>query len=220
LVFPTYYPELSSDKIITMDWLEGMHLKDFLLTNPSQEVRNQIGQALWDFYHHQVHILRKVHADPHPGNFLFTQDGKVKIFDFGCVKEIPESFYNAYFALINPEIYKDEKNIRHIYEQLELIHPTDTEKELDFFMPLFKVMIDMLTEPFTKDEFDFGDEKYFGGVYSYVDYVSNLKEVRESVKARGSRHSLYINRTYYGLYHMLYDLRAVVNTKLVLQTAA
>ena len=165
-------------------------------------------------HHSQVHQLKKVHADPHPGNFFFNEDGTVNIFDFGCVKEIPIDFYEAYFSLIDRDIYKDYQKVRKIYEALEMIHPQDTDKELDFFFPLFKKMIDMLTQPFTEEEFDFGDESYFGGIYSYVDYVSNLKEVRESPKARGSRHSLYINRTYYGLYHILYDLKAVVKTKM------
>ena len=66
VVFPTYYPHLSSSKIITMDWMEGLHLKEFLATNPSQQLKNKIGQALWDFYNFQQHELRAVHADPHP----------------------------------------------------------------------------------------------------------------------------------------------------------
>lgn len=212
LHFPVYYPELSSKKIITMDWLEGLHLKEFLATNPSQEVRNKAGQALWDFYDHQVHKLNKVHADPHPGNFLFLPDGTVNIFDFGCVKEIPLDFYKAYFSLIDRTIYNDKNSIYRIYNELEMIHPTDTQKEIDFFFPLFKKMIDMLTQPFTQSTFDFSDERYFGGIYEYVDYLSNLDEVKNSPKARGSRHSLYINRTYYGLYHILYDLKAMINT--------
>ncbi len=55
LFFPNYYPELSAERVITMDWVEGLHLREWLKTNPSQEMRNQIGQALWDFYDHQVH---------------------------------------------------------------------------------------------------------------------------------------------------------------------
>lgn len=77
IVFPTYYPELSSKRTISMDWLEGIHLKEYLETNPSQEERNKIGQALWDFYNFQQHQLRAVHADPHPGNFLIMPDGKL-----------------------------------------------------------------------------------------------------------------------------------------------
>lgn len=212
LIFPTYFPELSSDKIITMTWLEGKHLKEFLETNPSQEVRNKIGQALWDFYQFQVHRLKKVHADPHPGNFLMHEDGTVGIFDFGCVKEIPVSFYENYFALIDQNLYKDDQKIRTIYTNLEMIHPSDSEEEIVFFSGLFKHMIDLLTLPFTKEKFDFGDTSYFEEIYAYTDYLANLKEVRESKVARGSRHSLYINRTYFGLYSLLSDLKAEIYT--------
>jgi len=212
LVFPAYYPELSSDRVITMDWLQGFHLKEFLERNPSQEVRNSIGQALWDFYQFQVHQLKKVHADPHPGNFLMRDDGTVAVFDFGCIKEIPENFYVNYFLLTNPEVLKDEVRRREIYTHLEMIHPSDTEKEIVFFSELFQKMIDMLTLPFTRKTFDFGDDSYFTAIYEYMDYLSNLKEVRESKVARGSRHSLYVNRTYFGLYSILSDLKANIKT--------
>jgi hypothetical protein len=39
-----------------------------------------------------------------------------------------------------------------------------------------------------------------------------MKELRESKKARGVKHAIYINRTYFGLYNLLYDLKASVNT--------
>jgi predicted unusual protein kinase regulating ubiquinone biosynthesis (AarF/ABC1/UbiB family) len=212
LKFPGYYPELSSDRIITMDWLDGQHLKEFLLTNPSQEVRDKIGQALWDFYQFQVHSLKQVHADPHPGNFLMRPDGTVGIFDFGCVKEIPEDFYENYFLLVDKEVLKDEKRRHQIYTNLEMIHPSDSPKEVEFFSGLFQHMIDLLTLPFTLDTFDFGNEVYFNEIYAYMDELYNMKEIRDSKVARGSRHSLYINRTYFGLYSILSDLKANVIT--------
>lgn len=212
LVFPRYYPELSSDRIITMDWLEGFHLKEFLSRNPSQEVRNSIGQALWDFYDFQMHQLKKVHADPHPGNFLMRDDGTVGIFDFGCIKEIPEDFYTNYFMLVDKTILQDEAKRMQIYTNLEMIHPSDTDKEITFFSGLFQKMIDLLTLPFTVASFDFGNEQYFQEIYAYMDYVYNLKEVRDSKVARGSRHSLYVNRTYFGLYSILSDLKAEIYT--------
>ncbi|MBC9932302.1 ABC1 kinase family protein [Chitinophaga qingshengii] len=212
LLFPQYYPELSSDRIITMDWLDGQHLKEFLQTNPSQEARNEIGQALWDFYQFQVHHLKQVHADPHPGNFLMRPDGTVGIFDFGCVKEIPEDFYYNYFLLTDKEVLKNEKRRHEIYTNLEMIHPSDTPKEVEFFSGLFQHMIDLLTLPFTVEHFDFGNEAYFNEIYAYMDELYNMKEVRESKVARGSRHSLYINRTYFGLYSILSDLKANIIT--------
>jgi hypothetical protein len=139
-------------------------------------------------------------------------DGTVAVFDFGCIKEIPEDFYVNYFALMNKDAVQDAVRRRKIYTNLEMIHPSDTEREVVFFSELFQKMIDMLTLPFTREEFDFGDESYFTAIYDYMDYVSNLKEVRESKVARGSRHSLYVNRTYFGLYSILSGLKAKVIT--------
>ncbi len=212
LVFPIYYPEYSSERILTMDWLEGMHLDDFLKTNPSQEVRNKIGQALWDFYDFQVHTLRKVHADPHPGNFLMRADGTLGVIDFGCVKEIPETYYVNYFTLINGDNLQDPVISEKVFFNLEFLNEQDTASERKFYSDLFVAMIGMLGKPFHTPEFDFGDDSYFQSIYEYAEYLSNLKELRESKVARGSKDSLYINRTYYGLYSMLNQLKAVVRT--------
>src|SRR5476651_755504 len=108
VVFPTYYPELSSKRIITMDWMEGQHLKEFLATNPSQQLRNRIGQALWDFYNFQQHELRAVHADPHPGNFMITPEGKLGVIDFGCIKEMPDDFYYPFFSLTSTNLFDNK----------------------------------------------------------------------------------------------------------------
>lgn len=124
-------------------------------------------------------------------------------------------FYENYFRLTNRDIYKDESKWKQIYTNLELIYPDDTEEDMEFFSRLFHKMVDLLTLPFTQEQFDFGDETYFKEIYAYTDYVSNLKEVRNSKVARGSRHSLYINRTYFGLYSILSDLKANVKTKFV-----
>lgn len=208
--FPKYYPELSCDKILTMDWLEGLHMKEFLATNPSQEIRNQIGQVLWDFYDYQIHTLRQVHADPHPGNFLMREDGTMGIIDFGCIKVIPDLFYDNYFALINFDTLEDEQKMNSIFKTLEFIVSSDSKEESEFFSKLFKEMIYLLGRPFGEDTFDFADDSYFEQVYLYAEKLQKLDELRNSKVARGSQHGLYINRTYFGLYSLLNELRAEV----------
>lgn len=212
LIFARYYPELSSKRILTMDWLDGKHLKDFLQTNPTQEVRNQIGQALWDFYDFQIHTLRQVHADPHPGNFLMRADGTMGVIDFGCVKVIPDYYYDNYFRLINPDTLDDRALTEQIFDNLEYLLPTDTAKERAFFSDLFRQMIFMLGEPFANEEFDFGNNGYFDKVYAFADNLSKMDELRNANGARGSQDGLYINRTYYGLYAILNELNARVQT--------
>ncbi|MBD8487417.1 AarF/ABC1/UbiB kinase family protein [Echinicola sp. CAU 1574] len=212
LAFPKYYEDLSSERVITMDWLSGNHIKEWLLLNPSQKERNKIGQALWDFYHHQVHELKQVHADPHPGNFIILDSGDLGIIDFGCVKVIPEGFYQGYFSLIKRDLVANKEELDKIFYDLEFISDKDSQEEKQFFKAIFKEMISLIGRPFHQDSFDFADDSYFDQIFELSDRVSNDKMFKKSRQARGSRHGLYVNRTYFGLYSLLNQLQAKVNT--------
>lgn len=212
LRFPQYYPELSSARIITMDWLEGAHIKEWLSANPSQADRNKIGQALWDFYHHQVHNLRQVHADPHPGNFIIQEGVTLGIIDFGCVKVIPDDFYQGYFSLIKKDSLLNEAELNQIFLDLQFISDQDTAAEQVHFKSVFKEMISLLGKPFHAPQFDFADDAYFTQIYQLGDSIAKDKMFRNSKQARGSRHGLFINRTYFGVYSLLNQLKANVKT--------
>lgn len=210
--FPVYYPEYSTPRILVMDWIEGIHLKEWVDTNPSQVERDRIGQALWNFYDYQIHELRQVHADPHPGNFLITKDGELGVIDFGCVKVIPEDFYEKYFQLMQSDILQGTINIQELFDELGFLSKNDSPKERDFFTELFTEMIELLGKPFHSHTFDFGDDEYFRKIFEIGERVSKMKEVRKSKTARGNKHGLYINRTYFGLYNLLNELKAKINT--------
>ncbi len=212
LLFPQYYEEHSAARIITMDWLEGQHIREFLTTNPTQEIRDQIGQAMWEFYHHQIHHIKAVHADPHPGNFLMRPDGTLGIIDFGCVKEIPEDFYTAYFKLMNKRLLQNDRELVPVLYDLSFIYADDSDKEKQLYVSLFKEMMGLLGRPFHTDFFDFSDDAYFKKIYELSERLGSMKELRNSRHARGSRHGLYINRTYFGLYQLLNMLGAKIRT--------
>ncbi|GAB4511609.1 MAG: AarF/UbiB family protein [Allomuricauda sp.] len=208
--FPKYYRDLSSERILTMDWMEGKHLGEFTKTDFDSELGNKLGQALWDFYMFQIHALRRVHADPHPGNFLVSGAGELIAIDFGCIKAIPEEFYVPYFELAKPEnINNDEVFMEKLYE-LEILTPTDSERELQFFKALFKEMLTIFTSPFHKETFDFGDEGFWSQIANLSERYSKDEQIRKMNGNRGSKHFLYINRTFFGLYNLLHDLKAHV----------
>jgi predicted unusual protein kinase regulating ubiquinone biosynthesis (AarF/ABC1/UbiB family) len=209
VVFPTYYPELSSKRIITMDWLEGQHLREFLATNPSQQMRNKIGQALWDFYNFQQHELRAVHADPHPGNFMITSNGKLGIIDFGCIKEMPEDFYYPFFALSATGLMENKEETIKAFRQLEMILPGDTPAQVDFYYSMFRQMIGLFAKPYMSNSFDFGKTEFFEELFKFGEKVSKMPEFKQP---RGVKHFIYINRTNFGLYNILHELNAEVNT--------
>ena len=208
LKFPTYYKELSSDRILTMSWMEGIHLSEFTANKINQEISNKLGQALWDFYMYQMHHLKKVHADPHPGNFLVNSKGQLIVIDFGCMKSIPDDFYIPYFELAKKEhidnpIYFEQK----LYE-LEILREDDSAQEIVFFKNLFHEMLSLFTQPFHQDEFDFSDPEFFEKIASLGSKYAKSSELKEMNGNRGSKHFIYINRTFFGLYNLMFDLKA------------
>lgn len=208
--FPKYYPELSSERIITMDWMNGLHLSEFAKTDFSDATGNKLGQALWDFYMFQIHGLRKVHADPHPGNFLISTNNKLIAIDFGCVKEIPDEFYIPYFELAKKEVLEnDDEFMKKLYE-LEILTISDSPFELKFFKELFKEMLTLFTAPFNDDFFDFGSDDFWTRIADLSQRYTKDDQIKKMNGNRGSKHFLYMNRTFFGLFNLLHDLKAKV----------
>jgi len=210
LLFPNYYADLSCEKILTMDWMDGIHLSEYAQDNNYQEKNNRLGQTLWDFYMYQMHILKSVHADPHPGNFLITEKGALVAIDFGCIKEIPEEFYTPYFELANETAINDLDFFAHKITELEILRSDDSPEERKYIINLFHDMLSVFTYPFHGETFDFSNEAFWGRIAGMSDRLANDEYLRKLNGNRGSRHFLYINRTFFGLYNLMHDLKAEV----------
>lgn len=208
LQFPNYYKNLSSDRIITMDWMDGIHLSEFTKQNTNKEIANKLGQALWDFYMYQMHVLKKVHADPHPGNFMISKSNELIVIDFGCMKEVPEEFYVPYFELAKKENISNPNLFEQKLYELEILRADDSKEELAFFKDMFHEMLSLFTEPFNTETFDFSDETFFGKITELGTKYSKNTELRNMNGNRGSKHFIYINRTFFGLYNLMHDLKA------------
>ncbi len=212
IFFPRYYPEFSSRKILTMDWVDGVTLDKFADGPASQDARNQVGQALWDFYQHQVHTLRVFHADPHPGNFLI-KNHELGVIDFGCTKQLDPTFYRHHFAFLNPEILEDPSKLVRAMESVNILLPTDSRKERESLINMCHRSVALLARPIHRHHFDFGDPSYMQEIYEMGEDNHRSGGGFQSMRgARGSAHSLYVNRTYYGLYSLLARLKARVQT--------
>jgi predicted unusual protein kinase regulating ubiquinone biosynthesis (AarF/ABC1/UbiB family) len=210
LVFPHYYPEFSSERIITMDWMTGIHLSEFTGINDNSEVANKIGQALWDFYMYQIHILKKVHADPHPGNFLVNDVNQLIAIDFGCMKQIPIDFYTPYFELINKEVINNSKVFKEKLFELEILRSDDSKEEVEYFTTMFYDLMYLFTLPFQEEKFDFSNPEFFGNIAKLGERFAKDTNIRKMNGNRGSKHFIYMNRTFFGLYNLMFDLKATI----------
>lgn len=209
--FPVYYPEYSCEKIITMDWMQGVHLSEFCKTETSAAKRNKVGQALFNFYMYQIHGLRYFHADPHPGNFLVDENANLIAIDFGCMKQIPDGFYAPYFDLVKVDTLADEALYKPKMYDLEMLHTTDSPADVDYFANLFHQLLTVFTQPLQHEVFDFSNPAFMDEVAAISEQLANDKTLRKMSGNRGSKHFIYVNRTFFGLYSLLSDLKATVN---------
>ena len=109
---PKVYRRYSGDCVLTMDLLEGSHIDEFLRARPSQQIRDRLGENLFDLFYFQLLRLEAFHADPHWGNYLFRPDGGIGLVDFGCVKYLRPEFVATLHAvfLFSSDRYGPEFN--------------------------------------------------------------------------------------------------------------
>jgi len=211
--FVQYYPEWSTQRVLTMDWVDGVTLDKFADGHASQAERDVVGQALWDFYEHQVHSLRVFHADPHPGNFL-VRDNQLWVLDFGCTKVLGEEFYFKQFRFLDPTLPEDPVRMEAALAALDILLPGDSEEKKARIIGVCERSIRLLAQPFWGESFDFGDPAFMRAVYEMGEANAREQQTRELSGRRGSADSVYVHRAYFGLYSLLSRLRARVRVGL------
>lgn len=211
--FPGYHPELSTGRILTSDWIDGTPLDRFADGEATQTERDTIGQALWDFYAHQVHELMLFHADPHPGNFL-VKNGELWVLDFGCTKKISEEFYRKQFRFLDPRLERDPALLQKALRDLDVILPADGPEEISMITSLCMVWLELLARPFRSGIFDFGDPEFLKAIYDLGEENRRADHLRTMRGQRGSPDTIYVNRAFFGLYSLLGRIRARVRINL------
>ena len=210
--FPKYYPEYSNSRILTMDWIDGQQLDQYAASEKDQNQLNQVGQAIWDFYHYQVHTLKQFHADPHPGNFLVDENGSVVVLDFGCTKQIGTQFHYDYFRFLDPAVVEDSEQFEQALFNLDILETGDTPEQKQLIIESAARGTRLLGRPFHEGRFDFSDEQYMEEIYQLGEEHRKNNAFKSMNTARGAADSIYLNRAYFGLYSLMGLLKAEIQT--------
>jgi predicted unusual protein kinase regulating ubiquinone biosynthesis (AarF/ABC1/UbiB family) len=209
IVIPQPIMHLSSQRVLTMERLHGLHLNEWLATQPSQLERDAFGQALFDVFIECTFKLGRLQADPHPGNFLMMPDGRLGLLDFGCTREMDRGFCtsiaSAWSALLRTPCHADQ--LQQAYCELGMISSAMNSDE--FFSKLMPALTEIQawqSQPFCKEVFDFGKHPA----------PPRLSEQQQH-QAVQLMHSMppdlpYFDRAYIGLIQMLRTLGARVRT--------
>ena len=207
LSIPQVYHELSGNRVLTMSFIEGVSLRDFLIGKPSSAIRDRIGDRLAEMYYTQLQRLKALHADQHPGNFLFQSDGRIGLVDFGCVKRLRIDITEITNSIISRSWRSSDAAARRFLALvLGAKMPLHRARKL---LPAAEASADFLFPqgPSANPVVDFGDPKLFELA------ASNSKQVL------GNRlmpaEFVFVSRAEMGLAHLLHELGAKVSMRAV-----
>jgi predicted unusual protein kinase regulating ubiquinone biosynthesis (AarF/ABC1/UbiB family) len=206
IVVPRVYPEYSGQRVLTTDYLPGLHLPEYLATNPTQASRNAFGTRIYVAWERMYYAFMP-YADPHPGNYLFLPDGRLGLIDFGCVQHYgPEE--RELVRLADKMAFEDPSLIREVARRACGV--TETDPELETYVRMMEESCDWLMEPLRHPgAFDFGDGAHFQRGVEWLSRVLRQRRIRA--------HPMYVywNRSVFGLKAILFRLRAHVDVHAV-----
>jgi predicted unusual protein kinase regulating ubiquinone biosynthesis (AarF/ABC1/UbiB family) len=94
IVIPRVYSNHSTARILTMEKLGGVHLDEFMASNPPQEQRDEFARKILHAWYRMLFKGRLLYSDFHPGNFLFIDDGRLGVIDFGFVMAADDDLWS------------------------------------------------------------------------------------------------------------------------------
>ncbi|MCI0360238.1 MAG: AarF/ABC1/UbiB kinase family protein [Planctomycetaceae bacterium] len=203
IVVPRVFPQHSTARVLTMERLEGVHLEQFLAANPSQHQRNEFARKILHAWYRLMYAGRLYYADFHPGNFLFMDDGRLGVIDFGYVMEIDDEIWNL-FRKMDRALTTGRRD-----DRLDAIRHwtwTTDEPPTSERMRLCDLFADWCWRSrYHRGEFDFGDE---------ADFREGFDLFLEMVRRRHTRArpiTPMISRQQFGWRAILYQLKAKID---------
>ncbi|MEX2034790.1 MAG: AarF/ABC1/UbiB kinase family protein [Xanthobacteraceae bacterium] len=115
---PRVWPELSTGRLLTLDWLEGSRMLEH--KDDALAVRNRLAKAMFTAWWLPFSRIGVIHGDPHLGNYtVFTEKNRpagINLLDYGCIRIFPPSFVGGVVALYNGLRKGDDALVVHAYE--------------------------------------------------------------------------------------------------------
>jgi len=116
---PQVWPELSTGRLLTMDWLSGAKLLEH--KDGPMALRNRLATAMFTAWWFPFSRFGVIHGDPHLGNYTVFEDAKgkpagINLLDYGCIRIFPPSFVGGVVDLYRGLLNGDDALVVHAYE--------------------------------------------------------------------------------------------------------
>jgi predicted unusual protein kinase regulating ubiquinone biosynthesis (AarF/ABC1/UbiB family) len=212
IVVPRVHDAYSTRRVLTSEYLEGVHLPKFLASNPSQELRNHFGARIMEAWARLYCSGRMLYSDLNPGNFLFLNDGRLGLLDFGCV----HTFNDEEWDLMRQG---GEAVTADVDARLRFVARSIGYGEDETAPPGLLAAVDehlrWCFEPFCHEgPYDFGDA---AKMKEGMQVAGRLTRKRQT---RGKPVFVLVGRYHFGYRALLYRLGAKVDARAIMERAA
>ena len=199
---PERVAELSSDRLLTMSWLNGAPLMSF--AKAPLEARNAVAANMFRAWYVPFYEYAVIHGDPHLGNYSVRADHAINLMDFGCVRVFEPSFVRGVIDLYYALRDNDRDRAAHAYETWGF---ADLSDEL---MDVLNIWAEFVYAPLLKDQVQKIQESdsglYGAGIANKVH-----AELRKLGGVRPPREFVFMDRAAIGLGSVFMHLKAEIN---------
>jgi predicted unusual protein kinase regulating ubiquinone biosynthesis (AarF/ABC1/UbiB family) len=202
ILVPRVYPQFSTARVLTMDRIDGVHIQEYLAGNPSAEERNEFARKILRAWYRLMYAGRLFYADFHPGNFLFLDDGRLGLIDFGYAPLLPDDTWELMRKMDRPLTTgrRDER----IAAMKEWSWISDDPKDQDRLRLSDEYADWSWRSRYLPGEFDFADEADFRrGVDLFLELVRKRYNRTRPITPT-------IARQMFGWRSMMYRLKAKI----------
>ena len=138
---------VDSKHVIVTEWIDGTPLAS-VITNGTTQERDEAATLYLEFLLRAPNRARMLHADPHPGNFRITDDGRLAVFDFGAVNRLPHGLPASLGRVLTEALAGDAVALEAVLREEGFIRKgiaIDPDALLEYLKPL--------VEPLLHDQF-------------------------------------------------------------------
>src|SRR3954452_21348242 len=130
LLVPPVDTELSTRRVLVTDWVDGISFDE--VTRQPDEVRDRYAQTVYRFFYVTALELGVALGDPHPGNYLLCDDGRVAFLDFGMMRRLPPGYIEREAVIARGVRESDERAVVQGMRELGYLpgEPTEWDSEL------------------------------------------------------------------------------------------
>jgi predicted unusual protein kinase regulating ubiquinone biosynthesis (AarF/ABC1/UbiB family) len=201
IVIPEVIGERTTKNVLTMEFVDGIAPREALSERYPQDLRNRWGRVLFEFQTRGLFRERFLHADPNLANFAFLPDGRVVVYDFGCVKRIPASIATGYAALVRAVLEDRREAVPGILLDLGVHRTGPKPVPQEVVDPYFDLILEMFRE---EPPYEFGeDEELYEKILEL-----GFENWSESTDMHFPRDIIFIDRSFAGHFGNLTSLRA------------